>query len=76
MAERIIGEREIARAIGAGHVGERTGQHLGEFALTDLFERAAEQGRLHGLRLEGLWMHVGTPGAITAAEIAIRASTG
>jgi len=48
----------------------------GEFALTDLFERAAEQGRLHGLRLEGLWMHVGTPGAITAAEIAIRASTG
>jgi MurNAc alpha-1-phosphate uridylyltransferase len=47
----------------------------GEFALTDLFERAAEQGRLHGLRLEGLWMHIGTPGAITAAEIAIRTST-
>jgi MurNAc alpha-1-phosphate uridylyltransferase len=48
----------------------------GEFALTDLFERAAEQGRLHGLRLEGLWMHVGTPDAIAQAEAAIRASTG
>jgi len=48
----------------------------GEFSLTDLFNRAATAGRLHGLRLDGLWMHVGTPDAITAAEAAIRASTG
>lgn len=47
----------------------------GEFPLTDLFARAAEQGSLHGLRLEGLWMHVGTPDAIALAENAIRAST-
>jgi MurNAc alpha-1-phosphate uridylyltransferase len=47
----------------------------GEFSLTDLFERAAAAGRLHGLRLEGLWMHVGTPEAIGAAEQAIRTST-
>jgi MurNAc alpha-1-phosphate uridylyltransferase len=47
----------------------------GEFSLTDLFDRAAEHGRLHGLRLEGLWMHVGTPDAIPLAENAIRAST-
>jgi MurNAc alpha-1-phosphate uridylyltransferase len=46
----------------------------GEFALTALFDRAAEAGRLHGLRLEGLWMHVGTPDAIRAAEAAIQAS--
>src|SRR5579864_60853 len=46
-----------------------------EFSLTDLFDRAAKQGRLHGLRLEGLWMHVGTPDAIALAENAIRAST-
>jgi MurNAc alpha-1-phosphate uridylyltransferase len=46
-----------------------------EFSLTELFDRAAEQGRLHGLRLEGLWMHVGTPDAIALAEAAIRAST-
>jgi MurNAc alpha-1-phosphate uridylyltransferase len=48
----------------------------GEFPLTDLFDRAAEAGRLHGLRLEGLWMHVGSPDAIAQAERAIRASTG
>ncbi len=32
----------------------------GEFPLTALFDRAAGQGRLHGLALEGRWMHVGT----------------
>jgi N-acetyl-alpha-D-muramate 1-phosphate uridylyltransferase len=46
----------------------------GEFPLTALFDRAAEAGRLFGLRLEGLWMHVGTPDAIASAETAIRAS--
>jgi N-acetyl-alpha-D-muramate 1-phosphate uridylyltransferase len=40
-----------------------------------LFDRAAEAGRLHGRRLEGLWMHVGTPEAVAAAEKAIHAST-
>src|SRR5262249_9145519 len=47
----------------------------GAFPLTALFDRAAAAGRLHGLRLEGVWMHVGTPDAIGAAEAAIRAST-
>ena len=47
----------------------------GEFPLTVLFDRGAEQGRLFGLRLEGLWMHVGTPDAIALAENAIRGST-
>jgi MurNAc alpha-1-phosphate uridylyltransferase len=47
----------------------------GEFPLTDLFARAAQTGRLHGLRLDGLWMHVGTPDAIGDAEAAIRTST-
>ena len=48
----------------------------GAFSLTRLFARAIEAGRLHGLRLEGLWMHVGTPEAIAEAEQAIAASTG
>jgi len=48
----------------------------GKFSLTTLFTRAAAKGRLSGLRLEGLWMHVGTPEAIGAAEAAIRDSTG
>jgi N-acetyl-alpha-D-muramate 1-phosphate uridylyltransferase len=46
----------------------------GAFALTALFDRAIEQERLYGLRLEGVWMHVGTPDAVAAAEHAILAS--
>ena len=46
----------------------------GEFALTRLFDRANEQERLFGLRLDGLWMHVGTPDAVHAAEEAFLAS--
>lgn len=48
----------------------------GEFSLTDLFQRAADAGRLHGLRLDGLWMHVGTPEAIPLAEAAIGTAAG
>ena len=48
----------------------------GAFSLTMLFDRAAAAGRLHGLRMEGVWMHVGTPEAIKEAEAAIAASTG
>jgi N-acetyl-alpha-D-muramate 1-phosphate uridylyltransferase len=51
------------------------GAPQGEFPLTALFDRAAAAGRLHGLPLEGLWIHVGTPEAIAEAEAAIRAST-
>ncbi len=48
----------------------------GAFSLTKLFARAIEAGRLHGLRMEGLWMHVGTPESIAEAEQAIAESTG
>jgi N-acetyl-alpha-D-muramate 1-phosphate uridylyltransferase len=43
----------------------------GAFSLTVLFDRAAETERLFGLRLEGVWMHVGTPEAVAAAEAAL-----
>jgi N-acetyl-alpha-D-muramate 1-phosphate uridylyltransferase len=46
----------------------------GAFPLTLLFDRAAERERLFGLRLEGLWMHVGTPEAVAAAEAALAAA--
>ena len=48
----------------------------GELSLTTLFDTAAQTGRLHGLRMEGIWMHVGTPAAIALAEAAIKASAG
>jgi len=46
----------------------------GAFALTSLFDRAGGKGRLFGLRLEGVWMHVGTPEAVAAAEAALAAT--
>jgi MurNAc alpha-1-phosphate uridylyltransferase len=46
----------------------------GEFALTKLFDRANEAERLYGLRMDGVWMHVGTPDAVRAAEDAFLAS--
>lgn len=41
------------------------------FRLAPYFWRAAERGRLYGLRLDGLWLHVGRPESISEAEIAI-----
>ena len=46
----------------------------GVFSLTWLFDQAEKAGRLFGLRLEGVWMHVGTPDAIALAEAAIKSS--
>jgi len=71
-------EREVAPFVYAGAAilspAMFNGAPPGEFSLTDLFDRAADVGRLHGLRLEGLWMHVGTPEAVGEAEAAIRKS--
>jgi N-acetyl-alpha-D-muramate 1-phosphate uridylyltransferase len=44
----------------------------GAFSLTRLFDAATDKGRLFGLRLEGVWMHVGTPEAVAAAEVALQ----
>jgi MurNAc alpha-1-phosphate uridylyltransferase len=45
------------------------------FRLAPFFYRAAEKGRLYGLRLDGLWLHVGRPESIAEAERAIDRST-
>jgi len=50
------------------------GAPQGEFSLTKLFDAANERERLFGLRLDGTWMHVGTPDAVGAAEEAFLAS--
>ena len=41
------------------------------FRLAPFFFRAAEQGRLYGVRLDGVWLHVGRPETIAEAERAI-----
>lgn len=43
----------------------------GPFSLNLLFDRAIEAGRLYGVRMDGIWLHVGTPEAIGEAEEAI-----
>jgi N-acetyl-alpha-D-muramate 1-phosphate uridylyltransferase len=77
---RARGEREVVPFVFAGAAilvpALFKDAPQGEFPLTNMFARAAEASRLYGLRLEGLWMHVGTPDAIARAEAAIRASTG
>ncbi|WP_210165994.1 MULTISPECIES: nucleotidyltransferase family protein [Chelatococcus] len=40
----------------------------GPFSLNRIFDEVAERGRLHGARIEGQWLHVGTPEALRAAE--------
>ncbi len=40
----------------------------GPFSLNHVWDRAIAAGRLYGLRLEGVWMHVGDPAALAAAE--------
>ncbi|MDI4658514.1 nucleotidyltransferase family protein [Xanthobacter autotrophicus] len=47
----------------------------GAFSLNRIFDKAAEAERLFGLRLDGIWMHVGTPDAIALAEEAIQRSS-
>lgn len=40
----------------------------GAFSLNLLWDRALAKGRLYGIRLDGRWMHVGTPEALAEAE--------
>ena len=44
------------------------GAPTGAFSLNRVWDTAIAQGRLHGVRLDGIWMHVGTPEAVSEAE--------
>lgn len=46
----------------------------GPFSLNTLWDRSIAHGRLYGVILDGLWMHVGTPEALADAEQAIAAN--
>src|SRR5262249_3942068 len=58
-------EREVAPFVYAGAAilspAMFAGAPQGAFSLTRLFNKSIEAGRLFGMRLEGVWMHVGTP---------------
>lgn len=71
-------ERLVAPFVYAGaaivHPRLFTGAPEGPFSLNLLLDRAIEEERLFGLRLDGLWINVETPAAIAAAEGAIAES--
>jgi MurNAc alpha-1-phosphate uridylyltransferase len=72
------GERDVVPFVYAGAAiltpAFFAGVPAGPSSMSPLFDRAIEAERLYGCRLEGLWMHVGTPEAVAAAEAAILAS--
>jgi MurNAc alpha-1-phosphate uridylyltransferase len=68
-------ERDVAPFAYAGaaifHPRLFAGCPDGPFSLNRLFDKAAEDGRLFGVRLDGLWLHIGAPEAIGEAELTI-----
>jgi len=66
------GEREMVPFVFAGvsiaHPRLFEGAPQGPFSINKLWDRAIDSGRLYGIRLDGLWMHVGTPEALVEAE--------
>jgi MurNAc alpha-1-phosphate uridylyltransferase len=47
------------------------GAPSGPFSLNRLFDKAIEAGRFFGVRMDGMWFHVGTPESIGEAELSI-----
>ncbi len=69
------GEADSAPAVYAGAIIAKA-EHFHsiedkKFSLNVLFDAAIAKRRLFGVMLDGLWLHVGTPGAIGEAEQAI-----
>lgn len=69
------GERDVAPFAYAGaavlHPRLFAGRPADAFSLNVLFDKAMAEGRLFGVRLDGLWLHIGSPEAIGEAELTI-----
>ena len=48
------------------------GAPTGRFSINPLWDKAIENGRLCGVRLDGVWIHVGTPQGLEEAENFLR----
>ena len=68
-------EREVTPFVFTGiylvHPRLFKGAPKGKFSMNVLFDKATKDGRLRGLRHDGLWMDVGTPEGIGLAEQAL-----
>jgi len=71
-------EKRVAPFVYAGaavvHPRAFDGAPEGAFSFNVLFDRAIKASRLYGMRMDGQWLHVGTPEAIHEAELAIAGS--
>ncbi len=69
------GEREVVPFAYSGaailHPRLFAGAPPGAFSLNLLFDKAIDAERLFGVRMDGTWLHVGTPEAIAEAELSI-----
>ena len=65
-------EREIAPYVYAGvsilHPRLFKDRKVTRFSLNEVWNQALEANRLYGLRHEGVWMHIGSPDAVSDAE--------
>ncbi len=48
------------------------GAPAGKFSINPLWDKAIERGRLYGMRLDGVWIHVGAPEGFHDAENFLR----
>jgi MurNAc alpha-1-phosphate uridylyltransferase len=66
------GERQMVPFVFTGvsiaHPRLFEGAPQGVYSLNRLWDKAIDSGRLFGIRLDGVWMHVGTPEALVEAE--------
>ncbi len=66
------GERQMVPFVFTGvsiaHPRMFEGAPPGPFSMNRLWDAAIDNGRLFGMYLDGLWMHVGTPEALVEAE--------
>lgn len=70
------GEMSVAPFVWTGlqivHPRLFEGAPTGRFSINPLWDRAIENGRLFGIRLDGVWIHVGTPQGLKDAEDYLR----
>ena len=70
------GELKLAPFIWTGlqiiHPRLFDGAPQGRFSINPLWDEAIERERLFGLRLDGVWLHVGTPEGVGEAEYFLR----
>ena len=66
------GERDVTPFVFTGvsiaHPRLFEGAPDGPFSINSLWDAAITRGRLYGIRLDGWWMHIGTPEALDEAE--------